>query len=74
MHVNMANEEISQLLDNLTAGEITSASGGESQEISNALQSVNMQLNEIVTLANYGNMTEVMTRLDSAEQELDGFV
>jgi hypothetical protein len=74
MHVNMANEEISQFLDNLTAGEATSASSLDPQELSNALKSVNMQLNEIVTLANTGNMTGVMTRLDSAEQQLDGLV
>lgn len=72
MHMNMANEEITQFLRNLTAEGTTA--NQDSQELSKILQSVNMQFDELVTLAHNGNMTGVMTTLNSTDQQLANLV
>ena len=59
MNVKMANEEISQLLQNLTTAKTISHL--DSQKLNNTLNLVKMQLSQINTLANNNNMTGVMT-------------
>ena len=68
MHLNMADEEITQLLQNLSKSETISKQ--DSQKLHNILNLVQMQLSEINTLANNNNMTGVMTNLKSADKQL----
>ena len=68
MHSNMANEEITHLLQNLSASETISKQ--YSQKLNNTLNLVQMQLSEINTLANNNNMTGVMTNLKDADKQL----
>ena len=68
MHVKMANEEISQLLQNLSTSE--TASNQDSQKLNNTIQLVKMQLSEINPLANNNNMTGVMTKVKHTDKQL----
>jgi hypothetical protein len=54
MHLRMAKEEISQLLQNLSTSEIIS--NQDSHKLNNTLNIVQMQLSEINTLANNNNL------------------
>jgi hypothetical protein len=54
MHLRMANEEISQLLQNLSTSEIIS--NQDSHKLNNTLNLVQMQLSEINTLDNNNNL------------------
>ena len=54
MHLRMANEEISQLLQNLSTSEIIS--NQDSHKLNNTLNIVQMQLSEINTLVNNNNL------------------
>jgi hypothetical protein len=54
MHLRMANEEISQLLQNLSTSEIIS--NQDSHKLNNTLNIVQMQLSKINTLANNNNL------------------
>jgi hypothetical protein len=64
----MANEEIPQLLQNLSTSEIIS--NQDSQKLINTLNLVKMQLSEINALANNNNMTGVMTNLKHSDKQL----
>jgi hypothetical protein len=54
MHLRMANEEISQLLQNLSTSEIISNQAYH--KLNNTFNLVQMQSSEINTLANYNNI------------------
>ena len=54
MHLRMAKEEISQLLQNLSTSEIIS--NQDSHKLNNTLNLVQMQLSEINTFANNNNL------------------
>jgi hypothetical protein len=67
MHLEMANEEIPQFLQNLTAGQL---SDNQNSNLSTTLQDVQMQLNSTISIANTGNMPEVMANLKQADEQL----
>jgi hypothetical protein len=66
-HLDMANEDISRSLQNLTAGQIPE---NENETLSSTLQDIQMQLNNTISIANTGNMAEVMTNLIQADEQL----
>lgn len=53
MHVKMANEEISQLLQNLSTSE--TISNQYSQKLNNTIHAIKIQLSEINTIAKNNN-------------------
>ncbi|MBA2267437.1 MAG: hypothetical protein H0W19_03765 [Nitrosopumilus sp.] len=67
MHLKMADEEISHFLKNLTVGELDE---NPNSNLSTALETVQMQLNNTSSIANIGSMTEVMFKLKQADQDL----
>lgn len=67
MHLKMADEEISHFMQNLTAGQIPDS---KNANLSTVLKPVQMQLNNIISTANTGNMAEVMANLKQADEQL----
>jgi hypothetical protein len=67
MHLHMANEEIPMFLQNLTAGQLPE---NQNSNVSTTLQGVQTQLNNIISVANTGNMEEVMANLQQADEQL----
>jgi hypothetical protein len=68
MHLEMANEEISQSLQNLTAA--GQSADNQTSNVASTIQNLQMQLNNIISLANAGNMPEVMANLKQADEQL----
>ncbi len=68
MHLKMANEEISNFLQNLTAGQLPDS---KNASLSTVLKPLQMQLNNTISTANTGNMAEVMANLKQADEQLD---
>jgi hypothetical protein len=67
MHLHMANEEIPVFLQNLTAGQLPE---NQNSNVSTTLQNVQMQLDSIISVANTGNMPEVMANLKQVDEQL----
>jgi hypothetical protein len=67
MHLEMANEEIPQFLQNLTAGQLPD---NQNSNVSTTLQNVQMQLDSTISVANTGNMPEVLVNLKQADEQL----
>jgi hypothetical protein len=67
MHLHMANEEIPVFLQNLTAGQLPE---NQNMSVSTTFQDVQMQLHNIISVANTGNMEEVMANLQQADEQL----
>jgi hypothetical protein len=66
-HLDMANEDMSRALQNLTAGQLPE---NENASLSTTLQNVQMQLNNTISAANAGNMPEVLANLVQADEQL----
>lgn len=67
MHIHMANEEIPMFLQNLTAGQLPE---NQNSSVSTTFQDVQMQLNNTISVANTGNMEEVMANLQQTDEQL----
>jgi hypothetical protein len=67
MHLHMANEEIPIFLQNITAGQLPE---NQNSNVSTTFQDLQMQLNNIISVANTGNMEEVMANLQQADEQL----
>ena len=67
MHLHMANEEIPIFLQNITAGQLPE---NQNSNVSATFQGLQMQLENIILVANTGNMEEVMANLQQADGQL----
>jgi hypothetical protein len=67
MHLHMANEEIPVFLQNLTAGQLPE---NQNSNVSTTFQDVQMQLNNMISVANTGNMEEVIANLQQTDERL----
>jgi hypothetical protein len=67
MHLHMANEEIPVFLQNITAGQLPE---NQNSNVSITFQDLQMQLNNIMMVANTGNMEEVLANLQQADEQL----
>lgn len=69
MHLDMANEEITHFLQNVSSGKI---SINQIDGLPDLLKNVQMQLNNASTIISTGNMTSLMSELKQADQQLAG--
>lgn len=67
MHLGMANEEISHFLQNSSA---VQSADNQNSTVSTTLEDIQMQLNSTMSVANEGNMQEVMANLQRADEQL----
>lgn len=67
MHINMADEEISHFLKNLTAGKLPEI---QNSNLSDILGNVQIQLDNVSSNAKTGNMTGIMSILVQADDQL----
>ena len=68
-HLRMANEDISRAMQNITSGQLPES---QNSTLPTVLPSLQKQLSNISSMANTGNMTEVMANLKQADQQLEG--
>ena len=67
MHIHMADEEISHFLKNLTAGQLPQI---QNSNVSSILNNVKIQLDNVSSIAKTENMTDIMSLLKQADQQL----
>lgn len=68
MHSGMASEEISEFIQNTTTRQ--SPDDNQTSVVISTLEEVQMQLNGTISAANSKNMTEVMTNIKQADDQL----